>query len=197
MKLMHYNYLISGKITEENEFPENGVLLLFNIINEINPFLSQKINLKTDQFFSGKSKIKFGKLIFDSKNIDKIINYHKTFTEYKEEIFKFMFIIGSSPSLEISVRDKTTPELYFIIESLTKESANIGMIISIREDIFEKILKEIVEQVLKSSSKKFEIDKLKIKKRYFYGGSKVGSIMDKLPCTFYENLSDKWEDIIL
>ncbi|MGQ3481901.1 hypothetical protein [Paenibacillus sp. TY11] len=86
----------------------------------------------------------------------------------------------------------STPEVYILLSNdpMCQSSNNCGMLVSIRQDVYESIDQTIVEDVMMKLSQSLKAKKLLHSSRNFYAGSKARAIMDILPFMLEQDTPD-------
>ncbi|MGP0577497.1 hypothetical protein ACTP13_10855 [Paenibacillus peoriae] len=82
-----------------------------------------------------------------------------------------------APSIKSSYNKGTTPEVYILLSNDPMCPSNhCGMLVSIRQDVYENIDQAIVEDVMMKLSQWLKAHKLLHSPRNFYAGSKARAI---------------------
>jgi len=86
----------------------------------------------------------------------------------------------------------TTPDVYILLSNdpMRQSSNHCGMLVSIRQDVYESIEHTIVEDIMMKLSQWLKAHKLLHSPRNFYAGSKARAIMDILPFMLEQDTPD-------
>ncbi|MDY7991649.1 hypothetical protein UY286_11610 [Paenibacillus polymyxa] len=107
-----------------------------------------------------------------------------------DELIPLMLAI-EAPSIKSSYNKGTTPEVYILLSNDPMCPSNhCGMLVSIRQDVYENIDQAIVEDVMMKLSQWLKAHKLLHSPRNFYAGSKARAIMDIVPFMLEQDTPD-------
>ncbi|WP_230877846.1 hypothetical protein [Paenibacillus polymyxa] len=128
-------------------------------------------------------KAKHGKIRWDEQELLRIVT--------DDEMTPLMLVI-EAPSIKSSYNKDTTPEVYILLsnDTMSRSSNNCGMLISIRQDVYERIDRTSVENVMLQLSQLIKANKLLHSSCNFYAGSKARAIMDILPFMLEKDTPD-------
>ncbi|WP_430493452.1 hypothetical protein [Paenibacillus ottowii] len=128
-------------------------------------------------------KAKHGKIHWDKQELLRIVT--------DDDLTPLMLVI-EAPSIKSSYNKETTPEVYILLSNdpMGQSPNNCGMLVSIRQDVYERIDQTSVEDVMLQLSQWIKADKLLHSSRNFYAGSKARAIMDILPFMLEKDTPD-------
>jgi hypothetical protein len=129
------------------------------------------------------TKAKHGKIRWDKQELLRIVT--------NDELTPLMLVI-EAPSIKSSYNKGTTPEVYILLSNdpMSQSSNNCGILVSIRQDVYERIDQTIVEDVMMQLSQRIKANKMLHSSRNFYAGSKARAIMDILPFMLEQDTPD-------
>ncbi|QDY84515.1 hypothetical protein FQU75_14620 [Paenibacillus polymyxa] len=178
---LHYNFIMTGSLSEKHTlFAEECFSNLFDCFETLLN-ISGIRNTRVSIYHSKKAK--HGKIHWDKQELLRIVT--------DDELTPLMLVI-EAPSIKSSYNKGTTPEVYILLSNdpMGQSPNNCGMLVSIRQDVYERIDQTSVEDVMLQLSQWIKADKLLHSSRNFYAGSKARAIMDILPCMLEKDTPD-------
>ncbi|MCV9949916.1 hypothetical protein [Paenibacillus sp. BT-177] len=178
---LHYNFIMIGSLSEKHTlFAEECFTNLFDCFETLLN-ISGIRNTRVSVYQSKKAK--HGKIRWDKQELLRIVT--------DNELTPLMLVI-EAPSIKSSYNKGTTPEVYILLSNdpMGQSPNNCGMLVSIRQDIYERIDQTIVEDVMIQLSQWIKATKLLHSSRNFYAGSKARAIMDILPFMLEKDTPD-------
>ncbi|AJE52036.1 hypothetical protein G9G63_02850 [Paenibacillus sp. EKM202P] len=178
---LHYNFIMTGSLSEKHTlFAEECFTNLFDCFET---FLNISGIRNTRVSVYQSKKAKHGKIRWDKQELLRIVT--------DNELTPLMLVI-EAPSIKSSYNKGTTPEVYILLSNdpMGQSPNNCGMLVSIRQDIYERIDQTIVEDVMMQLSQWIKATKLLHSSRNFYAGSKARAIMDILPFMLEKDTPD-------
>ncbi|WP_274485737.1 hypothetical protein [Paenibacillus polymyxa] len=180
---LHYNFIMTGSLSEKHTlFAEGCFTNLFDCFETLLN-ISRIRNTRVSVYQAGAKKAKHGKIRWDKQVLLRIVT--------DDELTPLMLVI-EAPSIKSSYNKGTTPEVYILLSNapMGQSPDNCGMLVSIRQDVYENIDQAIVEDVMMKLSQLIKANKLLHSSRNFYAGSKARAIMDILPFMLEKDTPD-------
>ncbi|ALA44301.1 hypothetical protein ABE82_23695 [Paenibacillus peoriae] len=180
---LHYNFIMTGSLSEKHTlFAEECFTNLFDCFETLLN-ISGIRNARVSVYQAGAKKAKHGKIRWDKQELLRIVT--------DDELIPLMLAI-EAPSIKSSYNKGTTPEVYILLSNdpMCQSSNHCGMLVSIRQDVYESIDQAIVEDVMMKLSQWLKANKLLHSSRNFYAGSKARAIMDILPFMLEQDTPD-------
>lgn len=178
---LHYNFIMTGSLSEKHTlFAEECFSNLFDCFETLLN-ISGIRNTRVSIYQSKKAK--HGKIHWDKQELLRIVT--------DDDLTPLMLVI-EAPSIKSSYNKETTPEVYILLSNdpMGQSPNNCGMLVSIRQDVYERIDQTSVEDVMLQLSQWIKADKLLHSSRNFYAGSKARAIMDILPFMLEKDTPD-------
>lgn len=178
---LHYNFIMTGSLSEKHTlFAEECFANLFDCFET---FLNISGIRNTRVSIYQSTKAKHGKIRWDKQELLRIVT--------NDELTPLMLVI-EAPSIKSSYNKGTTPEVYILLSNdpMSQSSNNCGILVSIRQDVYERINQTIVEDVMMQLSQWIKANKMLHSSRNFYAGSKARAIMDILPFMLEQDTPD-------
>lgn len=178
---LHYNFIMTGSLSEKHTlFAEECFANLFDCFET---FLNISGIRNTRVSIYQSTKAKHGKIRWDKQELLRIVT--------NDELTPLMLVI-EAPSIKSSYNKGTTPEVYILLSNdpMSQSSNNCGILVSIRQDVYERIDQTIVEDVMMQLSQWIKANKMLHSSRNFYAGSKARAIMDILPFMLEQDTPD-------
>ncbi len=178
---LHYNFIMTGSLSEKHTlFAEECFTNLFDCFETLLN-ISGIRNTCVSVYQSKKAKL--GKIRWDKQELLRIVT--------DDELTPLMLVI-EAPSIKSSYNKGTTPEVYILLSNdpMGQSPNNCGMLVSIRQDVYEHIDRTSVEDVMMELSQLIKANKLLHSSRNFYAGSKARAIMDILPFMLEQDTPD-------
>lgn len=203
---IHYNYIIIGiddkpytLLNEENVKYIYEAFLPLVAFTDIKKARISTVQYARESGSPNKSRVKIGKRKWILSDLEYIFSRYKT---YPPDDFNSLYLSTQFPSVESAYKKKTTSEILLNIENdgcwgKMHSEGECGLLLSIREDIFDKMGEELVMDFLRKITSLLKESIVIFKKRGFFGGNNVESMMDASASRYRDPLYKKkykdWE----
>lgn len=203
-KGIHYCYLISGKSDDKfTLLNEENIKKIYHAFEPISKFIEvKKAKISAIQIAIGiKGYVKIGRPKWNLDDLEKICTNYKS---YPDNDFSFTTFDVEFPSVVSAYKNGTTTQLKLDINNdmfYGKDygSKNCGIVLSVREDIFEQTGEAVIHEFLKQICAMLEDSIVLFIKRDFFG--KGVSMMDASSWRYQDKMYNKeykdWQQIEL
>ncbi len=207
---VHYNYIIIGKCKAEYTLlNENLIGFIYSAFSPLSAYTDiKKARISTIQYAKKEgdkysTKTKTGRIKWDLSALQNLCTSYKN---YLSGNFNFLNLKAEFPSITSMYEKGTTSEIIFEIENDGCYGRNFaegecGIVLSIRDDIYEKAGEIIVEEFLRQIVSLLQECTVIFKKRGFFTDGKSGSMMDvnasRYTDPLYKSVYQDWEKLSL
>lgn len=207
IKNVHYNYIIIGN----NDKPytllnEENLKFIYQAFSSLAAYTDiRKAKISTIQYardpekIDRKSRVKIGRVKWIESDLAALFSKYKA---YPQDDFNSLYLSVEFPSVESAYKKQTTSEIMLNIENdncwgKMISNGECGLLLSVREDIFDKMGEKIVLEFLKNITSLLNEYTIIFKKRRFFDVDNTESMMDASASRYRDPLYKKkyrdWE----